>query len=87
MQSFKVAIEDNADTANVLYKALENTQGVTIVRYNDKDLLADDMVKGKLAGIINIQKNPSGNPPYNFTLKTPIQVMISGRNLRPLWKV
>ena len=28
------------------------------------------MEKGKLAGIIDIQKNASGNPPYNFTLKS-----------------
>src|ERR1700690_2542126 len=69
-QTFKVAIEENADTANALYKILATTQGVTIVRYHDKDSLNDDMVKGKLAGIINIQKNTSGKPPYIFTLKT-----------------
>ena len=69
-QTYKVAIEENADTANALYKALINTQGVSIIRYHDKDSLIDDMEKGKLAGIINIQKNASGNPPYNFTLKS-----------------
>ena len=69
-QSFKVAIEENADTANALYKILANTQGVSMIRYHDKDSLTDDMVKGKLAGIINIQKNSTGNPPYIFTLKT-----------------
>jgi ABC-2 type transport system permease protein len=53
-----------------LYTALKNTQGITIIRYHDKDLLSDDMQRGRLAGIINIQKNPSGNPPYNFTLKS-----------------
>ena len=66
-QSYKVAIEENADTTNALYKALVNTPGVSIIRYHDKDSLTDDMQKGKLAGIINIQKNASGNPPYNFT--------------------
>lgn len=69
-QTYKVAIEENADTANALYKALVNTPGVSIIRYHDKDSLTDDMEKGKLAGIINIQKNASGNPPYNFTLKS-----------------
>ena len=66
----KLPLIENADTANALYKALINTQGVTIIRYHDKDSLIDDMEKGKLAGIINIQKNASGNPPYNFTLKS-----------------
>ncbi len=69
-QTYKVAIDENADTANALYKALVNTGRVIVLRYHDKDSLTDDMQKGKLAGIINIQKNVSGNPPYNFTLKT-----------------
>ena len=69
-KTYKVAIENNADTTNELYTALKNTPGVTILRYHDKDSLSNDMREGKLAGIINIQKNPSGNPPCNFTLKS-----------------
>ena len=69
-QTFKVAIDDNADTSNALYKTLENTDGVSIIRYHDKDSLKDDLQKGRITGIINIQKNASGNPPYNFTLKS-----------------
>ena len=69
-QSYKVALDNNADTTNELYNALKNTQGITIIRYHDKDSLADDMQRGRLAGIINIQKNSSGNPPYNFTLRS-----------------
>lgn len=69
-QTYKVAIDENADTTNELYKALENTDGLSIIRYHDKDSLTNDMEKGNLAGIINIQKNASGNPPYNFTLKS-----------------
>lgn len=69
-QSFKIAIDDNADTANELYNALKNTQGVALISYHNKDSLADDMRRGRIAGIINIQKNSSGNPPYNFTLRS-----------------
>ena len=69
-QTYKIALDNNADTANELYKALKNTQGVTILSYHDKDSLSDDMQRGRLAGIINIQKNSSGNPPYNFTLRS-----------------
>ncbi|MEP6928325.1 MAG: ABC transporter permease, partial [Ginsengibacter sp.] len=69
-QSFKIAIDDNADTANELYNALKNTQGVALISYHNKDSLADDMRRGRIAGVINIQKNSSGNPPYNFTLRS-----------------
>lgn len=70
MRSYKVALNADADTTNELYKALKNTEGVTIIKYQDSSKLAEDMQHGNLAGIINIQKNPSGNPPYNFTLKS-----------------
>jgi ABC-2 type transport system permease protein len=68
--SYKVALDNNADTSNALYAALKNTQGVTIKIYHDKDSLADDLQRGKIAGVINIQKNSLGNPPYDFTLKS-----------------
>ncbi|MEO8766022.1 MAG: ABC transporter permease [Ginsengibacter sp.] len=69
-QHYKVAIDNNADTSNELYNALKNTKRVTILRYTNKDSLDEDMQRGMLAGIINIQKNPSGTPPYNFILKS-----------------
>ena len=70
MQRYKVALSDNADTANELYRALTNTKGIAIIRYHDRDSLTDDLRRGNLAGIINIQKNPAGSPPYVFSLKS-----------------
>lgn len=70
MKKYTVALDANADTTNALYNALKNTEGVTITKYTDTSLLRDDMNLGKIAGIINILKNPSGNPPYNITLKS-----------------
>ena len=70
LKSYKVGIENNADTTNELYKALKNTKGVTIKRYSDKKLLEEDLQHGKIAGIFNIQKNATGNPPYIFTFKS-----------------
>ncbi len=69
-KSYKVAINDDADTANQIYISLKNTQGITIKKYADKKLLDDDLRQGKIAGIINIQKNITSNPPYTFTLKS-----------------
>jgi ABC-2 type transport system permease protein len=69
-RSYKVAVDQTADTTNELYKAIENSRGVIIKKYPDKALLEKDLESGKIAGIINIQKNPSGEPPYIFTLKS-----------------
>jgi ABC-2 type transport system permease protein len=67
---YKVALDNNADTANALYQALKNSDGIILMTYRDADSLKDDLQRGRIAGIINIQKNSSGNPPYIFTLKS-----------------
>ncbi|MEO9032812.1 MAG: ABC transporter permease [Ginsengibacter sp.] len=69
-KTYKVAIENDADTSNALYQAFENTPGLKIKRYHDQDSLKNDLQQGNLTAIINIQKSASGNPPYDFTLKS-----------------
>jgi len=68
--TYKIAVDTKADTTNELYKVLENTRGVSIIKYDDTGLLKKDLQAGKLAGIIDIQKNPKGAPPYIFTIKS-----------------
>jgi len=70
MQTFKAAISESADTTNALYLALSSMPGVSLVRYHNKDSLKDDLQKGRVAGLLDIQKNPAGNPPYTVTLKS-----------------
>jgi ABC-2 type transport system permease protein len=69
-RNYKVALNADADTTNELYKALKATQGLKILRYEDTVKLTNEMRRGELAGIINIQKNISGSTPYRFTLKS-----------------
>lgn len=68
--SYKIALDNHADTTNELYKALENTRGVIIKKYPDSVSLRKDLEAGKIAGVMNIQENPAGNPPYVFSLKS-----------------
>ena len=70
IRTYKIALEDNIDTSNLLFNAFENNKGIIIKKYTDKKLLAEDQQKGRIAGIINIQKNLAGDPPYIFTLKS-----------------
>ena len=70
MKSYKVAIDNTADTANQLFLAFKNTPGLTLKKYADNKSLEYDLQHGKIAGVINIQKNPSLAPPYIFTLKS-----------------
>lgn len=68
--SYKIAVDNSADTTNELFKAIENSRGVIIKKYPDQKSLEKDLESGKIAGVINIQKNPETNPPYIFTLKS-----------------
>ena len=68
--TYKIAVDNKADTSNEIYMALKNTRGVSIKKYDDQNALKKDLENGNLAGIINIQKNPKGNPPYIFTIKS-----------------
>jgi len=68
--TYKIAVDSKADTTNELYKTLENTRGVNIKKYSNQSALQEDLQNGKLAGIINIQKNPKGTPPYIFSMKS-----------------
>jgi len=69
-KSYKIAVASDADTTNELYHALENSRAVIIKKYPDQKALEKDMESGKIAGVVNIQKNTQGNPPYIFTLKS-----------------
>ncbi|MEO6218899.1 MAG: ABC transporter permease [Ginsengibacter sp.] len=69
-RSYKIALDDNIDTINLLFNAFKNNKAIIIKRYADKKLIPDDQQKGKIAGVIDIQKNPAGGPPYIFTLKS-----------------
>jgi ABC-2 type transport system permease protein len=68
--TFKIAVDSRADTTNELYRALENNESIIINKYPDSSLLKKDLQSGRLAGIINIQKNFSGKPPYVFTFRS-----------------
>lgn len=69
-KTYKVAVDSKADTTNELFKALESNPGIMIKKYADTSDLNKDLEAGKIAGVINIQKNPKSTPPYIFTFKS-----------------
>jgi len=67
--SLDVAMDKGSDTTNEVYLAIKNIQGFHFIDKPDT-LLKEDLEKGNLTAIINIQKNPSGNPAYSIQLKS-----------------
>ena len=69
-QRFNIAVQNGADTSNDLYSAFKNSPSIRIVKFSDTTEIKRAFQKGNLAAIINIQKNPVGDPPFIFSLKS-----------------
>ncbi|HEX8460392.1 MAG TPA: ABC transporter permease, partial [Segetibacter sp.] len=67
--SLSIAVDKKSDTLNPVYAALKNQAGIKIVRENEKDL-KEDLEKGRITAIVNIQKNGAATPPYIINLKS-----------------
>lgn len=70
MQSIKIVMDPSADTTNVLYTALKNTNTVRIIKFENDAALKEAQSKGNFAGIVNIKKNTEGPYPYKIELKS-----------------
>jgi len=74
--SYSLAISSKCDTSNILFKTVENLPFIKMKYYKDTVLLRSDLEKGKLAGIIDIQKTVSVDsenqhlPHFNLTIRS-----------------
>ena len=67
--TFKVALENDCDTANYLYQELQTGGEMVIRKYQTEDSLRSDMIKGRIAGILKIKKNEQDSN-YLVTFKS-----------------
>ena len=67
---YRVAVADNIDSANALYLALLNSGSIIFEKYSTRDELNENLQKGKIAGIIDIQENGQDEPPYTVSFKS-----------------
>lgn len=65
--SLNVAFDRHTDTTNPVYAAIKNMAGINIIRKDEVEL-REDLEKGRIAAIINIQKSGFENPPYKIDL-------------------
>ncbi len=67
--SLDVAISKNSDTTNVLYQSIRQINGLHFSQHPDS-ILNEDLERGDLTAIINIQKNSQSNLNYIINLKS-----------------
>ncbi len=65
--SLNVAFEKNADTANPVYGILKNIAGIKVINKPDPEI-KEDLEKGRITAVIDIQQSGLKNPPYKISL-------------------
>jgi ABC-2 type transport system permease protein len=79
--SFAIGFDKNSDTTNAVAMALKSVPGIKIENRGE-DELKDDLEKGRLTAIVDIQKNNNETPPYIVNLKS--SESVSPQNLQVL---
>ena len=63
---YKIAFDNGSDSTNALYDSLIASKNVQVIKYaSDKDL-ENDLIKGRITGVVKIIKNPSAPMPAYF---------------------
>jgi ABC-2 type transport system permease protein len=58
--TYRIAIDKGSDTTNALFDSIAGNPNIRIVRYAKDAELETDLVKGRLAGVLKIEKNSLG---------------------------
>jgi ABC-2 type transport system permease protein len=67
---YRIAVDKNCDTTNALFDSIKASNRFRIVRFADEKELRSKLLKGKIAGVLNIQKTGAQMPAYSYSLKT-----------------
>ena len=67
---YNIALAENCDTSNALYDSIKASKRIKIVQFSSDKELRRSLEKGKLAAILNIQKNVDSFPPYRYNIKS-----------------
>src|SRR6187551_608779 len=67
---YKLALASDCDTNNVLFDSIKASKRVKIVYFADTSVLRSSLVKGRIAGILNINKTNTSIPEYGYSIRT-----------------
>jgi len=56
---YKIAFDAGSDSTNALYDSLIASKNIRVINYTTADALEKDLVKGRLTGVVKIEKNPA----------------------------
>jgi len=69
-RSYRIVMDKNSDTNNILYAVLKNSDAIKMVTYPNEKEMQTDIQKGRVAGIVTIAKNTDSTAPYKVSMHT-----------------
>lgn len=67
--NLRVAFDKNTDTTNTLYQIIKNISGITVSTKTEQEV-KEDLEKGRITAIVNIQKSSNPRSEYIINLTT-----------------
>lgn len=67
---YKIVLDKNSDTTNAFFDSLKASNRIRIITFADENELHDNIIKGKIAGILKIAKSQDKNHEYSYSLKS-----------------
>lgn len=67
--NIRIAFDKQSNTSNILYSTLKSIPGITVIEKDDKQVL-EDLEKGRITAVVNIQAGKDSLSQYNTVLKT-----------------
>jgi ABC-2 type transport system permease protein len=67
---YKIVIDKTSDTSNAFFDSLKLSKRIKIVSFATEAELQDNIVKGKISGILKIKKSGVENPEFIYTINS-----------------
>ena len=68
--SYKIVLAAQSDTSNAIIDSLKQYKNVSFISYKTEEALRSDLIKGRITGILDIQKNGDSLNTYNVQFKS-----------------
>ncbi|MFN2458368.1 MAG: ABC transporter permease [Chitinophagaceae bacterium] len=67
--SYKIVLDVNSDSSNAIIDSLKNIKNVKFVSFHDKTQVESDLVKGRITGILKIEKSNLSHANFQYLVR------------------
>jgi len=67
--SYRIVLDEQSDTTNAILDSIRQYKNVRFITYKNSEELNSDLIKGRITGILNIEKQASGTDAPKFIVR------------------